>query len=111
MANIMIEIETQEDWNQFQTNAEEQTALVFKHSTQCPISAEAFEEFQAFTSEHPNVLAAVVKVIESRSLSNQIAEDLRTVHKSPQLFVLKNNKVQWTESHWNIKKSAIAEQV
>ncbi|MFS0786445.1 bacillithiol system redox-active protein YtxJ [Shouchella sp. 1P09AA] len=107
----MIEMTTQEDWNQIQEKAQDQTVLVFKHSTQCPISAEAFDEFQAFTAENPDYVSAFVKVIESRPLSNQIAEDLKTVHKSPQLFVLNNSKVQWTESHWNIKKAAIAEHV
>ncbi|GAF21336.1 general stress protein [Bacillus sp. JCM 19047] len=107
----MEELKSVQDWDKFQGKATEQTVLVFKHSTQCPISAEAFEEFQAFTSENPTFETAYVKVIESRPVSNQIAEDLNTTHKSPQLFVLKNGQVHWTESHWNIKNKAIAEQV
>ncbi|AIC94223.1 bacillithiol system redox-active protein YtxJ [Shouchella lehensis] len=107
----MEELKTVQEWETFKEKATEQTVLVFKHSTQCPVSAEAFEEFQAFTSDNPTYATAFVKVIESRPVSNQIAEDLGTVHKSPQLFVLKNGQVHWTESHWNIKNKAIAEQV
>lgn len=102
------EVKTEQDWNELYEKSQQEKVLLFKHSTQCPVSAEAFEEFQAFVKENSDHTYAYVKVIESRPISNQIAEDLNTVHKSPQLFILENKEVKWTESHWNIKKKAIA---
>ncbi|WP_078390994.1 bacillithiol system redox-active protein YtxJ [Shouchella patagoniensis] len=105
------ELTTVEEWEQFLIGSNETVSLLFKHSTQCPISAEAYEEFQSFANENEQFQFGVVKVIESRPVSNQIAEKLEVVHKSPQLFVLEDQKVKWTESHWNIKQQSIQDHV
>ena len=82
--------------------------LLFKHSTTCPISAKAHEEFQSFVSEN-DPSAAIVHVIEDRPVSNQIAEDFGIQHESPQIFLIENGEVRWNTSHWKIKKDAIKE--
>lgn len=103
------ELLTEQDWKELHNKAKNETVLLFKHSTQCPISADAFKEYQNFIGSDAatNITTAYVKVIESRPVSNQIAEDLAVVHKSPQVFLLKDGQVQWTESHWNIKEESI----
>jgi bacillithiol system protein YtxJ len=82
--------------------------LLFKHSTTCPISAKAHEEFQEFVSENPTS-AAIVHVIEDRPVSNQVAEDFGIKHESPQIFLIENGEVRWNTSHWKIKKETIKE--
>lgn len=84
--------------------------LLFKHSTTCPISAKANEEFLAYVqgSETP---AAIVHVIEDRPLSNRIAEDFGIKHESPQIFLLEDGEVRWNTSHWKITRQAIQEAV
>lgn len=82
--------------------------LLFKHSTTCPISAKAHEEFQEFVKEN-NTSAAIVHVIEDRPVSNQIAEEFGIPHESPQIFLIENGEVRWNTSHWKIKKDAIKE--
>ncbi|KTD83296.1 bacillithiol system redox-active protein YtxJ [Paenibacillus etheri] len=84
--------------------------LLFKHSTTCPISAKANEEFQVYLKD-ADTAAAVVLVIEDRSVSNQIAEDFGIKHESPQLFLLEDNEVRWNTSHWKITRDAIKEAV
>ncbi|MFC3750125.1 bacillithiol system redox-active protein YtxJ [Paenibacillus sp. GCM10012306] len=84
--------------------------LLFKHSTTCPISAKAHEEFQAFLKDS-DTTAAIVHVIEDRPVSNQIAEDFGIKHESPQLFLLEDSEVRWNTSHWKITKDAINEAV
>ncbi|MEK3945499.1 general stress protein [Paenibacillus odorifer] len=84
--------------------------LLFKHSTTCPISAKANEEFQAYLKD-ADTAAAVVLVIEDRPVSNQIAEDFGIKHESPQLFLLEDNEVRWNTSHWKITRDAIKEAV
>jgi bacillithiol system protein YtxJ len=84
--------------------------LLFKHSTTCPISANAYREFQAFTGSN-DMPAALVKVIEDRPVSNKVAEIFGIKHESPQIFLLENDRVKWNASHWNITKDAIEKAV
>jgi bacillithiol system protein YtxJ len=81
-------------------------ALFFKHSTQCPISAAAHKEVErlAQTSEFPIFL---IRVIEERPLSNQLAELVGVRHASPQAMILVNGQSVWVSSHWDITEAAI----
>jgi bacillithiol system protein YtxJ len=49
----------------------------------------------------------LVKVIESRPVSNQIAEDLGVKHESPQVILLKGGASYWNASHWAITEEHI----
>ncbi|WP_150272092.1 bacillithiol system redox-active protein YtxJ [Paenibacillus tepidiphilus] len=84
--------------------------LLFKHSTTCPISAKAHEEFQAY-AQSSDTPAAIVHVIEDRPVSNRIAEDFGIKHESPQIFLLEDGEVRWNTSHWKITRDAIKEAV
>lgn len=84
--------------------------LLFKHSTTCPISAKANEEFLAFV-QGSDTPAAIVHVIEDRPVSNQIAEEFGIKHESPQIFLLEDGEVRWNTSHWKITRDAIKEAV
>lgn len=90
--------------------AEPGKKLLFKHSTTCPISAKANEEFEAYLKE-ADTTAAIVLVIEDRPVSNQIAEVFGIKHESPQIFLLEDNEVRWNTSHWKITRNAIKEAV
>ena len=86
--------------------------LLFKQSTTCPISAEAFEQFQQFLRESEDDIAAYyVKVRESRPVSNKIEEELGVQHQSPQIFLVKNKKAVWNTSHMDITKENIEEAI
>ncbi|ULO07029.1 bacillithiol system redox-active protein YtxJ [Paenibacillus sp. 19GGS1-52] len=80
--------------------------LLFKHSTTCPISAKANQEFEAFLKD-TDTTAAIVLVIEDRPVSTQIAEDFGIKHESPQIFLLEDAEVRWNASHWKITQDAI----
>lgn len=84
--------------------------LLFKHSTTCPISAKAHDEFQAY-AQNSDTPSAIVHVIEDRPVSNQIAEDFGIKHESPQIFLLEDGEVRWNTSHWKITRGAIKEAV
>lgn len=100
------QLHTQEDLQQFIKQPGKQ--LLLKHSTTCPISAKAHDEFQAFL-KGSDTAAAIVHVIEDRPLSLQIAEDFGIKHESPQIFLLENGEVRWNTSHWKITQSSIKE--
>lgn len=90
--------------------AEDGKRLLFKHSTICPISTAAFDEFQAYVKDHA-VPSAVILVREDRPVSNAVAERFEIKHESPQIFLLENGSVKWHTSHWKITKDAIAQAV
>jgi bacillithiol system protein YtxJ len=81
--------------------------VVFKHSTTCPVSANAYEEFTKYL-EHDSgsdTDYVLVKVIESRPVSNQIAEDVAVKHESPQIIMIKNKEKYWSATHWAITEA------
>ncbi|USG67187.1 bacillithiol system redox-active protein YtxJ [Brevibacillus ruminantium] len=97
-----------EELDQFVSQAGKR--LLFKHSTICPISTTAHEEFLSFLQEQ-DVPAAVILVREDRPVSNEVAERYSIKHESPQIFLLEDGQVKWHTSHWKITKAAIAEAI
>jgi bacillithiol system protein YtxJ len=102
------EITSIPEWENVLQQSKEKPVLLFKHSTTCPVSAAAYREFTSYDTEIDSYL---VKVIESRPVSNKIESDLSVQHKSPQMFVLSNEKPVWHDSHWNITEKNIAKAV
>jgi bacillithiol system protein YtxJ len=82
--------------------------FLLKHSLTCPVSHAAYQEYQKFANELPNVPAFFLAVQDSRSMSNEIAERYQVKHESPQVILFYNNEVVWHASHWKITKSSLA---
>jgi len=98
------EITTIPEWENVLQQSKEKPVIVFKHSTTCPISAAAYSEFTALET---NADAYIVKVIESRPVSNEIESNLSIQHQSPQAFVISNEQAVWNASHRNITQENI----
>lgn len=82
-------------------------AVVFKHSTRCPVSSVAWREVARFREAHPASSVFVVHVVEQRALSNAIAARTGVRHESPQAIVLSNGVVQWAGSHEQVTLEAL----
>ncbi len=110
---MIQELASEKEWGELLEKSTEKLVLLFKHSTSCPVSAEAYQEFRSFVEKHTSdpYEYGLVKVIESRPVSNKIAEELDVKHQSPQLIVIKDNAVRWHDSHWRITEAKIAEVV
>lgn len=111
--SLYTENTTVEQWEATAKTSFEKPILLLKHSTTCPISAEAHKQFQAFLEEHASdhFQSVLVKVIESRDVSNAIAEELRVKHESPQAILIKDGRALWDASHWDISKRSLEESV
>jgi len=98
------EITSFEQWQEIYDKTSERGAVVLKHSTTCPVSASALEEYEEYLANNPNqnVDYYLIKVIESRPISLQIAEDVNVKHASPQIIYLKNKSSEWNTSHWSV---------
>jgi len=81
--------------------------LIFKHSTRCPISTQAERLLARFEAPGDTPELAMVKVIESRSLSNLIADRYNVWHESPQLLFIKDGKCQADASHFEVRGETI----
>lgn len=99
---------TKEEFNGALEESKQTRILLFKHSTQCPISAAAHEQVEKFGThtKHP---VFMVKVIEDRPLSNHIAEQLKVRHASPQVLAVEDGRVVWNASHYDITERALDE--
>jgi len=82
-------------------------ALLFKHSTRCPVSSAAWREVLAFRKAHPDAAVFVVHVVEQRELSNAIAARTGVKHESPQAIVLESGRASWHSSHEGVTAGAL----
>ncbi|MFQ5709599.1 MAG: bacillithiol system redox-active protein YtxJ [bacterium] len=86
----------------------QELAVVYKHSTRCPVSMSAFRQIKRFAEMNPEVSVYLVNVIEQRHLSNLIAERLGIRHQSPQVIVLNHGRPVWQASHEGVQATALA---
>ncbi|CAM3385183.1 bacillithiol system redox-active protein YtxJ [Paenibacillus lupini] len=104
------EIDSMDSWNEVFEASSERPVVIFKHSTTCPVSANAYREFNEYLNGSPREDAdyVLVKVIESRPVSLQIADDTAVKHESPQIMMIDKKAKVWSASHWSITKEHIA---
>jgi len=106
----MKEIMSLDDWEACLAASDDKPVWVFKHSTRCPVSTAAHTCVTKYEDGAPEIAPEVrmVKVIESRPVSNAIAEALEVAHQSPQLILLRGRKALWSASHYDISAENIA---
>ncbi|MDO3411214.1 bacillithiol system redox-active protein YtxJ [Saccharibacillus sp. CPCC 101409] len=106
------EITSASEWTQLLEGSDEQPVLLLKHSTSCPISGAAFKEFSVYTRKPKRpIVCVLVKVIESRPVSNLIADNLGIKHESPQILLIRGGEALWNASHWDVTYERIEQQV
>jgi bacillithiol system protein YtxJ len=75
----------------------EEAVVLFKHSTTCPISAGVYHEIS-----NADVDINLIVVQRSRNVSTELAERTGVKHESPQAIVLKNGRVVYHASHYDV---------
>lgn len=84
-------------------------AVLFKHSTRCPLSARARAELTLARVD--DVPFALVDVVAQRETSQALAERTAVPHASPQVLVLRAGQVVWHASHGRVTAAAVEEAV
>jgi len=102
--HITTEAQLLEAWDNNSGN----TRLFFKHSTRCSISSMALSRFEQ-NAEQLNEICDLyfINLLEFRQISNKLEEISNVMHQSPQVIVLKNNEVIYTETHSSIDAKGI----
>ncbi len=78
-------------------------AVLFKHSTSCPISHGVYR----YVSEVDSEIYLVV-VQRARDVSNAIAELTGIKHESPQAIVISNGGISYHASHYDVEAAEIS---
>ncbi|HIW12665.1 MAG TPA: bacillithiol system redox-active protein YtxJ [Candidatus Salinicoccus stercoripullorum] len=86
---------------------EKKTFFFMKHSSTCPISAAAFEEFQKFHYER-DMDGYYLVVQDHRQLSDHISDTFGITHESPQAFYFVDGEPKWNDSHQKITLNTLA---
>lgn len=107
------ELKDVKDWKRILESSADKPVMLLKHSTRCPVSAEAYDQFLKHTSKEasPSVDYALVLVVEDRPVSNAISEDLGVRHESPQAILIRNGQAVWNDSHWRITAEVLKDRI
>ncbi|MDP9959663.1 bacillithiol system redox-active protein YtxJ [Chryseobacterium lathyri] len=102
-------IESEEDLAKAIEASYHHRVAIFKHSTRCFISKTVLKNFEKEIdglNNKPDLY--FLDLLEYRSISNKISEDLGIRHESPQLIIIEEGKVINSASHEDISISQIA---
>ena len=77
-------------------------AVIYKHSNRCALCFRSQREIEKFSRERPEVPVLKIDVVESRPLSDLVAERFETRHESPQALLVRDGRVTWDASHLSV---------
>ena len=73
---------------------------IFKHSTRCGVSRGVLKVFEKdFSLSEDQIILYFLDLLAHRDISNEIVSRFHVHHESPQLIVLKEGKVIYSDSH------------
>lgn len=105
------ELTSKDALNDCLSQSQSRPVFIFKHSTACPISAGAYDKVVKYIDQKDGEDLPefyLVKVIESRPVSNEVEALLSVRHQSPQLILVKGGEAAWSASHYGIHAEAIS---
>jgi bacillithiol system protein YtxJ len=112
MGRDLNELSTIEALDHALSESNERPVLLFKHSLTCPISSRAFREFQSYLERGDAAVSyALIKVQNSRPVSNEAASRLGVRHETPQAILIRNGREVWNASHFDITADALEEAI
>lgn len=98
-----------ESQTQLEEISQKSVALIFKHSTRCPISSAALSLLQKKWNDEAMAFLPTyfLDLLRHRDISNKIAEKFEVEHQSPQVLLIKNGKCIYHNSHYGINYDEI----
>ena len=83
-------------------------AIVFKHSTRCPISAMAKSRFEMFAQKcKDDVKLYEIDVIADRPLSDEVVRRTGIIHHSPEVLFIRDGQVTGYRTHYEINQETL----
>ena len=111
MEERIRQLETASDFEEILRLSKEGPVMILKHSTRCPTSTYAYQEFRSYSEDaaERGIDCAMVLVVENRALSREMSEVLGVRHQSPQAILLKDRRAVWNDSHEGVNAAALME--
>lgn len=100
------EISSPENLDELFEQSNEKPIVLFKHSLTCPISSDVYEEISNADAD-----VNLVVVQTARNVSTAIADKTGVRHETPQAIVLKDGKVVYHASHYDVTAEDVEESV
>ncbi len=108
----MIEITSEAQILALIQNLNLKDLFIFKHSTRCPISAVAFDEFRQFADSYPDSANfTYIDHLQYPEISKLLEKTTSIKHETPQVIYFSHGIVKWTASHNAINKEALKNQI
>jgi len=101
-------IESRTDLEAFVARSDAKPLFLIKHSTRCPVSTTALEQYRRFVDEVDDREHAYLDLIAHRDVSDAIAAESGVRHESPQALLYHRGKVIWHDSHGRITTDRLA---
>lgn len=105
MANF-ISIEDKTALDRFLAEANGGAVVILKHSNTCGVSNRAYGEMSSFEGH-----VGLITVQEARDVSDEIERRTGVPHETPQLLILRNEKVVFSASHFQVKAETVKDQL
>jgi len=91
------EINNTEELDKLFEKSNEQAVILFKHSTTCPISAGVYQEISNADAD-----INLIVVQQARNVSDALTKMTGVRHESPQAVIVRNGKVVYHASHYDV---------
>jgi len=109
---LLTTFSSDENWSAFWSSLSAvPIALVYKHSTRCPVSTSARSRMEELASLRPDLRILQVDVIAERPLSQEISRRFGVVHESPQAILVRDGQAVWHASHSRVTVEAVTSQL
>ncbi len=103
-SNHFINVESIAELENLIERSQSAPVILFKHSTTCGISTDAYAEMLRIKG-----LVGLVVVQTANEVSREIEARTAIGHESPQVIVLRNQRAVWSASHRQVKAEAVEE--
>lgn len=80
---------------------------IFKHSTRCSISRMALKQFENEFDLQDKIDIYFLDLLNYREISNEVAHRFNVMHQSPQILLIKDEKVIYSDSHSDIDATVL----
>ncbi len=100
----MTELKVTPHFSEILQHSEKTPVIIFKHSNNCVASSDIEDILkESITLKEANLPIYIITVQNMPVLSRKIEEYFDIKHESPQVIIVKNGKVTYTNSHRNIR--------
>ena len=93
-----VEIGSVTALDEFLAEANGSSAVLFKHSDTCGVSARAYAEMSKIQGP-----VGLITVQKARAVSDEIEKRWSVDHESPQVLIVRDGRVVWDASHFQVK--------